>query len=55
MSPSSVKTYSLGPSFMDVMKVLISFIELLTMIQSTRYVMIIIAFLKYEQGSIADG
>ncbi len=55
MSPSSVKTYSLGPLFMDLTKLLISFIELLTMIQSSTYVMFIIPFLKYKQGLIADG
>jgi hypothetical protein len=48
-------TYPSGPPFMDSTKVLISFIELLTMIQSSTYVMIIISFLKYKQGLIADG
>jgi hypothetical protein len=55
ISPSSVKTYHLGPSFMDLTKLLISFIKLLIMIQSSTYVMIIIPFLKYKQGLIADG
>jgi hypothetical protein len=55
MSHSSVKTYPLGPSLIDLTKVLISFIELLTMIQSSTYVMIIIPFLKYKQGMIVDG
>ncbi len=55
MSPSSIKSYPLGPYFMDLMKVLISFIELLTMIQSSTYVMIMIPFLKYKQGLITDG
>jgi hypothetical protein len=55
MSPSSVKTNPLGLYFMDLTKVLISFIVLLTMMQSSIYVMIIISFLKYKQGLIADG
>jgi hypothetical protein len=55
MSPSSAKTYPLGPSFMDLTKVLISFIESLTMLQASMYVMIITPFSKYKQGSIADG
>jgi hypothetical protein len=54
MSSSQVKTYPSEPSFMDLTKVLISFIELLMMIQSSMYVMIIIPFLKYKQGLIAD-
>jgi hypothetical protein len=37
MSPSSVKAYPLGPSSMDLTKVLMSFIELRTMIQSYTY------------------
>jgi hypothetical protein len=39
-----VQTYPLGLSFMDLTKVLISFIELLMIIQSSMYVMIIIPF-----------
>jgi hypothetical protein len=48
MFPSSVKTYPLGPSFVDLTKVLIS-------LMSSTYVMIIFPFLKYEQRSIAEG
>jgi hypothetical protein len=55
MSHSSVKKYPSEPSFMDLTKVLISFIELLTIIQSSMNVMIIIHFLKFKQVSIADG
>ena len=55
MSPSSVKTYPIGPSFVDLTKVMIYFIELLTKIYSSTYVMITIPFLKYKQGLSADG
>ncbi len=45
MSPSSIKTHPLGLSFMDLTKMLVSFNESQTMIQSSMNVMIIIPFL----------